>query len=254
MRDSLDSCENVTFYVKTATFTFWATFGKFGLLFIPTSGHTDHILRMRIRRDERQKREGEKNKKVSTGKDLLKRERGEKRERDSVCLHPLPVECTKRGRIWIEMKRTLASGKRHSAAPIDPIYKLLLLFPVVVAIAGAVVRNCSLPEWTTPKKILLLQIPYFSYPKSTKKERDRAKVWKCFHSEEIQFVDDIAKQVPSSFCCLKMSNLFRLCLQVFKQTCLPNVFFLKMGHSRPLFLYFRLFNTQLTVNNCSIYE
>ena len=68
MRDSLDSCENVTFYVKTATFTFWATFGKFGLLFIPTSGHTDHILRMRIRRDERQKREGEKNKKVSTGK------------------------------------------------------------------------------------------------------------------------------------------------------------------------------------------
>ena len=91
MRDSLDSCENVTFYVKTATFTFWATFGKFGLLFIPTSGHTDHILRMRIRRDERQKREGEKNKKVSTGKDLLKRERGEKRERDSVCLHPLPV-------------------------------------------------------------------------------------------------------------------------------------------------------------------
>ena len=177
MRDSLDSCENVTFYVKTATFTFWATFGKFGLLFIPTSGHTDHILRMRIRRDERQKREGEKNKKVSTGKDLLKRERGEKRERDSVCLHPLPVECTKRGRIWIEMKRTLASGKRHSAAPIDPIYKLLLLFPVVVAIAGAVVRNCSLPEWTTPKKILLLQIlrqiPYFSYPKSTKKERER---------------------------------------------------------------------------------
>ena len=30
-------------------------------------------------------------------------------------------------------------------------------------------------------------------------------------------------------------------------------FFLKMGHSRPLFLYFRLFNTQLTVNKCSIY-
>ena len=26
-----------------------------------------------------------------------------------------------------------------------------------------------------------------------------------------------------------------------------------MGHSRPLFLYFRLFNTQLTVNKCSIY-
>ena len=25
-----------------------------------------------------------------------------------------------------------------------------------------------------------------------------------------------------------------------------------MGHSRPLFLYFRLFNTQLTVNKCSI--
>ena len=29
-------------------------------------------------------------------------------------------------------------------------------------------------------------------------------------------------------------------------------FFKKMGHSRPLFLYFRLFNTQLTVNKCSI--
>ena len=27
-----------------------------------------------------------------------------------------------------------------------------------------------------------------------------------------------------------------------------------MGHSRPLFLYFRLFNTQLTVNKCSIYK
>ena len=30
--------------------------------------------------------------------------------------------------------------------------------------------------------------------------------------------------------------------------------FLKMGHSRPLFLYFCLFNTQLTVNKCSIYK
>ena len=31
------------------------------------------------------------------------------------------------------------------------------------------------------------------------------------------------------------------------------MFFLKkMGHSRPLFLYFRLFNTQLTVHKCSI--
>ena len=28
--------------------------------------------------------------------------------------------------------------------------------------------------------------------------------------------------------------------------------FLKMGHTRPLFLYFRLFNTQLTENKCSI--
>ena len=30
-------------------------------------------------------------------------------------------------------------------------------------------------------------------------------------------------------------------------------FFFKMGHSRPLFLYFRHFNAQLTVNKCSIY-
>ena len=29
-------------------------------------------------------------------------------------------------------------------------------------------------------------------------------------------------------------------------------FFLKMGHSRPLFFYFRLFYKQLTVNKCSI--
>ena len=29
-------------------------------------------------------------------------------------------------------------------------------------------------------------------------------------------------------------------------------FFKKMGHSWPLFLYFRLFNTQLTVYKCSI--
>ena len=27
-----------------------------------------------------------------------------------------------------------------------------------------------------------------------------------------------------------------------------------MGHSRPLFRYFRLFNTQLTVNKCSMYK
>ena len=32
------------------------------------------------------------------------------------------------------------------------------------------------------------------------------------------------------------------------------LFFLKMGNSRPLFLYFHLFNTQLTVNKCSIYK
>ena len=31
------------------------------------------------------------------------------------------------------------------------------------------------------------------------------------------------------------------------------IFLKKMGHSMPLFLYFRLFNTQLTVNKCSIY-
>ena len=30
------------------------------------------------------------------------------------------------------------------------------------------------------------------------------------------------------------------------------VFLKKMGHSRPLFLYFRLFNAQLTVYKCSI--
>ena len=32
--------ENVNFYVKPAVASFWATVGKFGLLFIPTSAHT----------------------------------------------------------------------------------------------------------------------------------------------------------------------------------------------------------------------
>ena len=34
--------ENGYSYVKTALTTFWATFGKIGLLFTPTSGHTDN--------------------------------------------------------------------------------------------------------------------------------------------------------------------------------------------------------------------
>ena len=32
--------ENGYSYVKTALTTFWATFGKIGLFFTPTSGHT----------------------------------------------------------------------------------------------------------------------------------------------------------------------------------------------------------------------
>ena len=34
---------NITFEVKTAVATFWAIFDKFGLLFIPTSGHTEVV-------------------------------------------------------------------------------------------------------------------------------------------------------------------------------------------------------------------
>ena len=39
--------EKVTVAVKTSVPTFWATFGKFGLLFILLSGHTvqDHQMR-----------------------------------------------------------------------------------------------------------------------------------------------------------------------------------------------------------------
>ena len=37
------------------------------------------------------------------------------------------------------------------------------------------------------------------------------------------------------------------------QSCWNYLGFLKMGHSRPLFLYFRLFKTHVTVNKCSIY-
>ena len=36
--------------VKTALATFWATFGKIGLLFTPTSGHTGHIAQNRLKR------------------------------------------------------------------------------------------------------------------------------------------------------------------------------------------------------------
>ena len=34
--------EKLNSYAKTALVTFQATFGKFGLLFTPTSGHTDY--------------------------------------------------------------------------------------------------------------------------------------------------------------------------------------------------------------------
>ena len=34
-------------YVKTVLATFWATFGKIGLLFPPTSGHTGHLRKIR---------------------------------------------------------------------------------------------------------------------------------------------------------------------------------------------------------------
>ena len=33
--------KNITLEVKTVVAPFWALFGKIGLLFIPTSGHTD---------------------------------------------------------------------------------------------------------------------------------------------------------------------------------------------------------------------
>ena len=42
--------ENGYSYVKTALTTFWATFGKIGLLFTPTSGHTGHIGQNRLKR------------------------------------------------------------------------------------------------------------------------------------------------------------------------------------------------------------
>ena len=45
-----------------------------------------------------------------------------------------------------------------------------------------------------------------------------------------------------------LSLFIILCLFV----CLFVSFFFQMGYSRPLFIYFRLFYKQLTVNNCSI--
>ena len=55
---------------------------------------------------------------------------------------------------------------------------------------------------------------------------------------------------------LKSSTISHIHLELFDKPAdtfahLP-LLFLNMGHSRPLFLYFRLFNTQLTVNKCSI--
>ena len=58
--------------------------------------------------------------------------------------------------------------------------------------------------------------------------------------------------------CLLIGNLVNLIFAVLTSTrqiladFFTRTFFKKMGHSWPLFLYFRLFNTQLTVNKCSI--
>ena len=60
--------------------------------------------------------------------------------------------------------------------------------------------------------------------------------------------------------CLLIGNLVNLIFAVLTSTrqiladFFTRTFFKKMGHSWPLFLYFRLFNTQLTVNKCSIYK
>ena len=42
--DILGYCENITFQVKTAVDTFWATFAKIRQLFISASGHTAYHL------------------------------------------------------------------------------------------------------------------------------------------------------------------------------------------------------------------
>ena len=58
--------------------------------------------------------------------------------------------------------------------------------------------------------------------------------------------------------CLLIGNLVNLIFAVLTSTrqiladFFTRTFFKKMGHSWPLFLYFRLFNTQLTVNKCLI--
>ena len=55
--------------------------------------------------------------------------------------------------------------------------------------------------------------------------------------------------------CYKMyqnlTSFFHLVIMQFSESGVDQIFF-KMGHSRPLFLYFRLFYKQLTVNKCSI--
>ena len=50
----------------------------------------------------------------------------------------------------------------------------------------------------------------------------------------------------------QMAQIFCRQLHLSERKIVHLFFLKKMGHPRPLFLYFRLFNTQLTVNKCSI--
>ena len=72
----------------------------------------------------------------------------------------------------------------------------------------------------------------------------------------VSYADDVACIIKSDKSNLQrifnhyqdMTNTSGLNLNADK----TEVIFLKMGQTWPLFLYFRLFNTQLTVNKCSI--
>ena len=61
------------------------------------------------------------------------------------------------------------------------------------------------------------------------------------------------RKIPKAETEVYTTSVLRIAyLRAFKKALQIQLFLKKMGHSRPLFLYFRLFNTQLTVYKCSI--
>ena len=94
--------------------------------------------------------------------------------------------------------------------------------------------------WPLFEEFGLLFIPTSGHTDSLTTRYMGARV-RFFHIEVYLFTHNIF---------LIFSLVLSLCLLLFNRIFV--VFFIKMGHSRPLFLYFRLFNT--VDSKCSIYK